>query len=85
MRFGTSNVRSLHRASSIIAAARELTRYKIDLVGAQKVRWDKGGTVITGDYNFFYGKGNENHQLGTRFFVHHRTEATVKTVEFFSR
>jgi len=34
--------------------------------------WDKGGTVRTGDCNFFYGKGNENHQLGRGFFVHYR-------------
>jgi hypothetical protein len=25
----------------------------------------KGGTARAGDYNFFYGKGNENHPLGT--------------------
>jgi hypothetical protein len=39
---GTWNVRSLYRAGSPTAAARELARYKLDLVGVQEVRWDKG-------------------------------------------
>jgi hypothetical protein len=29
------------------------TRYKLDLVGVQEVRWDKGGTVRAGAYNLF--------------------------------
>jgi hypothetical protein len=33
-----------------------LARYKLDLVGVQEVRWDKGGTERAGDYIFFYGK-----------------------------
>jgi exonuclease III len=49
MRFGTWNVRSLYRSGSLMTVARELARYKFDLVGVQEVRWDKGGTVRAGD------------------------------------
>ena len=68
MIFGTWNVRSLYRVYSLIAAARKLARYKLDLVGVKDVMWNKAGTVRAGDYNFFYGQGNENHKLGTGFF-----------------
>ena len=37
-----------------------------------------------GEYNIFYGKGNENHQLGTGFVVHRIIVTAVKTVEFVS-
>jgi hypothetical protein len=38
------------------------------------------GTIKAGDYNYFYGKRNENHQSGKGFFVHHRTVSAVKGV-----
>jgi len=41
MKIGTWNVRTLYRAGSLKLAARELARYKLDVVGVQEVRWDK--------------------------------------------
>jgi hypothetical protein len=44
----------------------------LDLVGVQEVRWDGGGTEPAVEYTFFYGKENENHELGTGFFLYTR-------------
>jgi hypothetical protein len=35
--------------------------------------------VRPGDFNFFYERGNENHQLGIGLFLHHRILSTVKS------
>jgi len=59
-------------------------RYKLVIVDVQEVGWDRGGTVRAGEYDFLYRKEDENHQLGTGFFVHRRIVSTVKRVEFVS-
>ena len=41
---------------SLPTVARELAVYKLDLVGVQEVRWDKGGTLRAGDYIFTLAK-----------------------------
>jgi hypothetical protein len=35
-----------------MTVARELTKYKLDLVGVQEVRWDKEGTVRAGQCTY---------------------------------
>jgi hypothetical protein len=74
MRFGTWNVRSLYR----------IGKCKLDLVGAQEVRWEKRGTERAEDYKFLYGQGNGDHQLGREFFVHKGIVSAVRRVGFIS-
>jgi hypothetical protein len=69
IRFGTWKVRSLYTAGSLVTLSKELSKCKLNLVVAQEVRWEGGGTEPSGEYTFFYGNGNnKNHELGTGFF-----------------
>jgi exonuclease III len=84
MRFGTWNARSLYRIGSLKRVAVELGKYKLDFVGVQEIRWEKGGTERAEDYTFFYGQGNGDHQSGSGFFVHKRIVSVVRRVVFIS-
>jgi hypothetical protein len=56
MRFGTWNLRTMYRAGSLITVAEEMPKYKLDLVGIQEVRWDRGRTDPAGEHTFCYVK-----------------------------
>jgi hypothetical protein len=61
--------------------ARETAKCKLDILGVQGVTWDRGVTEPAGDYTFFSGKRNENHELRTEFLVHKRIISAVKNTE----
>jgi hypothetical protein len=84
MRFVLWNVRSVYREGFLMIVSRELARCKLDLVGVQEVSLQGCSTEPAGEYTFFYGKGNENHKLGTGLFVHKKIISAVKRVEFVS-
>jgi hypothetical protein len=84
MRIGTCNIRSLYMIGSLKTVARELGKYKLDLVGVQEVGWEKGGSERAEDCTFLYGQGKGDGQVGTGFFVHKRILSAVRRVEFIS-
>jgi hypothetical protein len=68
IKLGTWNIRSLYRAGSLKAAAKELARYKLDVVGVEEVRWDKEGVARMGEergaYRVLVGKPEGKRPLG---------------------
>jgi hypothetical protein len=60
-----------------------IPEYMLDSVGAQKVRWDKGGTEPSESITLSYGNWNENNHLGAGFLflVHKGITSVVKTVK----
>ena len=64
---GAWNVRSLYRSGSFTTAARELARYKLDLVGVQEVRWDKQG--IEQEIIIFLWKRKQRSSIGNRIVL----------------
>jgi exonuclease III len=69
---------------SLMTVAKAISKYRLELVGVQEVRWDKGGTKPVGEYTIFYGKGNENHELHAGFFAHKRIILAAMGVESVS-
>jgi hypothetical protein len=70
MRYRIWNVRRLCRTGHLKTVASELAKYKLYLVAAQEVRWDKGGSQPADDNIFFRKNGHANHHLRTDCFVY---------------
>jgi hypothetical protein len=84
MRFGTWNVKSLYRIGSLKTVARELGKYRLDLVDVQEVRWEKGATERAEGYTIFLWTGEWGSSVRDRIFGHKRIVSTVRRVEFIS-
>jgi hypothetical protein len=63
-----------------VTLLKELSKYKLELMGQQEVRSDGGGTEVARKFIFFYRTGNETHELGTVLFVHKRIIRVKKII-----
>jgi hypothetical protein len=52
MGFWTWNFRSLYRAGSLVTVSKELSKYKLDLLGVYEVRWESGSVQLAGEYTY---------------------------------
>jgi hypothetical protein len=82
IRYETWTVSSLYRTGSLTTVARERAKYNLDLMGVQEVIWGRGGIEPAGDYTFVHRNGNENHELGTGYFLNKRIITAVKRAQF---
>jgi hypothetical protein len=81
MRFGTWNSRSLYSTGSLKIETRDTG--KLDLVGAEEVRWDKGG-IERAEGTLCSRDRRMGSSVRNRFFVHKGITSAVRRVEFIS-
>jgi hypothetical protein len=76
MRFETWIVRNIYISGSLNRVARELVKYKLDVLGVQEVILGKvdtepadNCTISVEKLHIFCGNGNPKHQLGPGFLI----------------
>jgi hypothetical protein len=56
----------VYREGLLTAVAEEISKYKLDLVGMQEIKWDRGATDPAGECTCFCGKENGNQEYGNQ-------------------
>jgi hypothetical protein len=80
-RFGVWKVRNLYGAGLLVTVAKEISKYKLDLVGVQEVSGNRGRVEPAGKHRLFCGKRNENVELDTVFLYIRQSYQHLKRVE----
>jgi hypothetical protein len=79
-RLGVWNVRSLYGSGSLRTVARELAKC-VGFCGSTD-QMENGDSELVDNYTLLCGNGNENHELGTGFFIHKGMISAAKRAEF---
>lgn len=68
--FGTWNVRSLYRSSTLKEVLSEMKKYRIKILAAQETRWKGSGIFDTRTHTILHSDKDDNrHELGVAFIM----------------
>jgi hypothetical protein len=81
--FGTIQIKeNENRMKNMETAASELVKYKLDLTAVKEVTWVGDGSQPVHECTFFYGNGNDNYHLRSRFFVYKEVISAYKGISY---
>ena len=75
MRVGCWNVRTMYTVGKAAQIAREMERYRLDLLGLSEMRWTGAGRIKMGNgYTMIYAGEEGEHQRGVAIMMSQNTE-----------
>lgn len=85
MNIGSWNVLSLYRAGALNNLLEEASKYKLDILALQEIRWPGQDIITKRSYTLFYSGSNQGrHELGTGFLVNKRLRHQIIDFEAIS-
>ena len=69
LKIGTWNIRTLYRAGAVNNLEKEISRYKLDVVAIQEVRWTGHGKMERKEHSIYYSCQAKKHEFGCGFVI----------------
>ena len=69
IKVGAWNVRTMYEASKLAQVTREMSRYRLDILGISECRWTGTGRITTSDGSLMLYSGHDQHTRGVALIV----------------
>jgi len=86
LRIGTWNIRTLFKPGALKIIIDEITKYNLQIVALQEIRWPDKGSIKHKETTIFYsGCGDERHEFGVGFVINDRLLHNVNKFEAINK
>ena len=76
LKFGTWNVKTLHKIGKLENALIEMKNNKLDMLGIAEMRWTESGSIKKDDHLVMYSGGEQHHE-GVGIIIHKKYASAV--------